>query len=156
MTNPIFADKDYQLWVLLLQTRDMVFTLRREELKHYGISPEEAGVLFIIQSLGENVTPTHIARWLFRKHHTVLGILSRMEKKQLIRRTKDLKRKNVVMVSLTERGQQIFYQSTEIDCIHQIMSSLSQTERQLMRSFLEKMRGRALELINTNPKPPFP
>ena len=160
MKNTLFEDKDYQLWVLLRQARDEVLRVRQKELSPYGISPQEAAILFFIQVIGNNCTPTDIAQWLLRRHHAVLGILSRMEKKQLISRTRDLKRKNLVRVSLTEKGQQAFYQSTKIDSLHQIMSSLSQEERQQLRSFLEIIRDRALKEVNSipepDPKPPFP
>ena len=160
MTNTLFEDKDYQLWFLLNQAKDSVFKIRQRELSEYGISPEEAMVMFIVHVLNNNCIPTEIAKWLLRRHHAVLSILNRMEQKKLISKTKDLKRKNLVRVSLTDKGQQAFYQSTKIDCLHQVMSSLSQEERQQLRSFLETLRDRALEVVNNiselDPKPPFP
>jgi DNA-binding MarR family transcriptional regulator len=160
MTNTLFGDKDYQLWFLLNQARDSVFKVRQRELSEYGISPEEARVMFIVHVLNNNCTPAEIAKWRLRRHHTVLSILNRMEQKKLISKTKDLERKNLVKVSLTDKGQQAFYQSTKIDLLHQVMSSLSQEERQQLRSFLETLRDRALEVVNNisepDPKPPFP
>jgi DNA-binding MarR family transcriptional regulator len=112
MENSLSVDKDYALWVLLLQMRDAALKLREKELSQYGISPEQAGVLFIIHTIGNTATPVEISRWLLRKHHTVLGILGRMEKAGLVRKTKDPERKNLVRVTLTEKGRQAYYQST--------------------------------------------
>ena len=156
MENSLSMDKDYNLWVLLLQAKDTVFKAREKELSQYGISPEQAGVLFILQVLGNKATPSDISRWLLRQHHTVLGILGRMEKKQLIRKTKDPERKNLVRVTLTEKGQQAYYQSTRIESIHEIMSSLSEEEREQLSSCLQTLRDKALKGFGIDQKPPFP
>jgi len=153
--NYLSVDKDYTLWGLLIQAKDMVFKAREKELRQYGISPEEAAVLFIVQSIGNQATPAEISRWLLRKPHTVSGILSRMEKKGLVRKTKDLDRENLVSVTLTEKGQQAYHQSTKIESIRQIMSSLSEDERQQLSSGLKKLRDRALKQLGMN-QPPFP
>ena len=156
MENSLSVDKDYALWVLLLQTKDTVFKAREKELSQYGISPEQAGVLFIIHTIGNTATPAEISRWLLRKHHTVLGILGRMEKAGLVRKTRDSVRKNLVRVTLTEKGQQAYYQSTKIESIREIMSSLSEEERQQLSSCLQTLRARALEELEMDQKPPFP
>ena len=156
MSNSLSVDKDYTLWVLLLQARDVALKLRQKELRRYGISPEEAGVLFILHTIGNTATPAEISRWLLRKHHTVLGILGRMEKAGLIRKMKDSVRKNLVRVSLTEKGQQAYYQSIRIESIREIMSSLSEEERQQLNSCLQTLRDKALKGLGMDQKPPFP
>lgn len=156
MTNSLSADKDFDLWLLLRQTKDMVLKAVQKELSQYGISPEVAAVLSVVQFLGDKATPAEISRWLLRKQHTVTELLSRMEKKGLVRKTKDLERKNMIRVSLTEKGQQAYYQSSEIKCIRQLMSSLSEEERKQLRPCLEKLRDRALKQIGIEQKPPFP
>jgi len=150
------VDKDYALWALLVQAKDMVFKAREKELRQYGISPEEAAVLFIVQTLGNKVTPIEISRWLLREPHTVSGILSRMAKKGLVRKTKDLHKKNLVRVSLTGKGEQAYNQATKIESIHQIMSSLSEEESQQLGSCLRILRDRALKELGIDHKPPFP
>ena len=156
MRNSLFGDKDYTLWVLLIQAKDTVFKAREKELRQYGISPEEAGVLFIVKALGNKAIPAEISRWLLRRPHTVSGILSRMEKKGLIRKTKDLDRKNLVRVTLTKKGRQAYYQSTKRESIHQIMSPPSEEEYQKMISCLNIIRERALKVLGIDQEPPFP
>jgi DNA-binding MarR family transcriptional regulator len=152
MGNSSPLEEDYILWRLLLETRDTVFKARQKELRRYGISPEEAAVLFVVKSLGAKATPTEISRYLLRKIHTVSGILSRMEKKRLLRKTKDLPRKNSVRASLTEKGEQAYYQSTKIESISGIMSSLSEQERQQFSSCLKTLRDRALKQLGIEQK----
>ncbi len=154
--NDSFLDQDYSLWVLLHQARDVMFKAREKELRQYGISARKAAVLFIIQAIGDEATPAEIARWLLREPHSVSNILSRMEKEGLVSKTNDLPRKNLMRVTLTEKGRQAFHQSLKRESIREIMSSFSEDERQQLESYLEKLRDQALKHLISDVKPPFP
>jgi DNA-binding MarR family transcriptional regulator len=150
------VDEDYKLWVLLSQAADATLRARQKELDRYGISAAEATVLFVIQAIGERATPAVITRWLLREPHTVTELLNRMEKKGLVTKTKDLERKNLVRVSITEKGRQAYQQSTKRKSIHKVLSSLSQEERQQLMASLAKLRNKALKELRVEHKPPFP
>ncbi len=49
MTNSLLSDQDYYLWMLLIYVRRGILKLREKELYQYGITPEQAGILFCIQ-----------------------------------------------------------------------------------------------------------
>jgi len=151
------ADEDYNLWVLLSQAADAMLRARQKELDRYGISAVQAAALFIIQAIGDRATPAEITRWLLREPHTITELLNRMENEGLVTKTKDLERKNLVRVSITDKGHQAYQQSTKRKSIHKVMSSLSEEERQQLRSYLERLRNKALgELTTERSKPPFP
>ena len=156
MNAPLSTGQDYNLWVLLHQAKDAVFKAREKELSQYGISAMEAAALFIIQAIGDKATPAEISRWIFREHHTVTALLSRMEKKGLITKVKDLDRKNLWRVSLTEKGQDAYRQSLNRESIHAAMSPLSENERQQLGSYLRKVRDQALKPSVSEPTLPFP
>jgi DNA-binding MarR family transcriptional regulator len=142
------TDQDYRLWVLLNQVRDAVLRARQKELNQYNISASQAAVLLVIEAIGPKATPAEISRRVFRKPHSVSGILSRMEKKGLVRRLKDLDRKNLIRVVLTEKGREAYYQSTKQESIRQIVSSLSEEERQQLTSCLHTLRDKALGFLD--------
>ena len=156
MKNFSSVDQDYKLWVLLSQAEHAVSKAVEKELSHYNITTVQAAVLFIIQAIGNEATPAEISRWLFRESHSVSGLLSRMEKEGLVRKVKDLDRKNMVRVTLTEKGQQVYRQSNKRGSIRKIMSCLSEEEHQQLTSCLERLRNKALKELSVNPKPPFP
>ena len=79
-----------------------------------------------------------------------------MEKKGLITKTKDVDRKKIWRISLTEKGQQAYRQSLERESIHATMSSLTENERQQLESHLRKVRDQALKLSVNEPTLPFP
>jgi DNA-binding MarR family transcriptional regulator len=150
------SDSDYNIWVLLHQTTKAVNMARGKELSQFGIRPMQAAVLVIIKAIGNKATPSEISRWLFRRPHTVSSILARMESEGLIRRVNDLKRKNMVRVVLTKKGQQTIDQAKRRETIHDVMSILSSEERQQLVSCLDKLLNRSLIKLGLENKPPFP
>jgi len=154
MKNISPVDENYNLWVLLHQTTDAALRARQKELDQFGISVAEVGVLVVIQAIGEKATPAEISRQIFREPHSVSALLNRMEKKGLLRQTQDLDRRNLVRVSITEKGQQAYDKSTRRKSIYKIISSLSKEERQQLRSCLEKLRNKAFKELTVEYKPP--
>ena len=155
MENSSDADTDYKVWSLLGQVAHVALRARQKELHQYGIPLMHATVLYVIHAIGDKATPAEISRWLFREPHSVSALLTRMEKDGLVRKVKDLDRKNLVRVTMTEKGQQVYSQSTNRESIHKIMSSLSEEECEHMMACLETMRNKALEELGVSRKTYF-
>ena len=149
-------DRDLKLWVLLHQTRDAAYRATEKELRRVGISPIEAAVLFVVNSTGERATPAEISRWLFREAHSVSGLLDRMEHKGLVKRNRDLERKNLVRISLTDKGRRIANSYVETRAVHRILASLTEEQRGQLAQSLQTLRDTALDDLGFERKPPFP
>jgi DNA-binding MarR family transcriptional regulator len=149
-------DKDYELWVLLAQAREAMYKARQEELRRYNLSPRQSAVLFIIRAIGDKVTPAEISRWLLRESHSVSEIISRMEKQGLLKKVRDLDRKNLVRIELTEKGSEAYNQAIKRESIHTIVSALSDEERRQFSSTLKTIRDRALKETGKELRTPFP
>jgi DNA-binding MarR family transcriptional regulator len=145
MKSTLSGDQDYDLWVLLRRTTQVVLKARNRELAAYGISASKASVLFIVQAIGHEATPAEISRYLLREPHSISGLLSRMERQGLVTKVKDVDKKNLVRILLTEKGRRAYYQSTKRETIHNVMSVLSEEERQVLTSCLERIRDKALK-----------
>lgn len=156
MNSMLSTDRDYNLWVLLRQTRDAMVKARERELEKVGISSIQAAVLFTIQSIGTEATPAEISRRLVREPHSVSGLLNRMEKQGIIRRAKDLPKRNMVRVVVTDKGREAYEQSTKRLSMHEIMAALSEEERNQMWGYLEKLRDKAMKLAGIGYELPFP
>lgn len=152
MKSVFFTDQGGDLWALLIQTRDAMFKARQKELDQYKISAAASIALSVIQSIGSRATPAEISRRLSREPHSTSGLLNRMEKKGLIKKVKDLDRKNMVRVVITDKGYEAYYQSMRQESIHMIISSLSEEECQQLRSLLRTVRNEALKVIGVEPK----
>lgn len=149
-------DLDYKLFVLLRQAGHVIYKSSEKELRKNGISIVEHAVLFIIQSIGHKATPAEISRWMVRERNSISALLTRMEKKGLIRMTKDLDRKNMLRVSLTKKGKQVYDISTKMETIHSILSTFPKEVIIQLIASLKELRDRAMEEIGLEYKPPFP
>jgi DNA-binding MarR family transcriptional regulator len=157
MKSKSAADRDYELWVLLSQVQEVIFKARENELRAVGVTPRKAAVLFIIKAIDGLATPAEIARWMYREHHSVVGILNRMEKEGLLKMKKGIPRKHMISVELTKKGEEAYIRSRDLVSIHNIMSSLSKVEKDNFRKHLETLRDRALmELKNSKQTTVFP
>lgn len=149
------ADEDYNLWLLLAQTRDRIMKVRRREMHQYGINPARGAVLFLAHNMGEKATLAEMARQLLRTSHSTSELVTRMEKEGLLRKIKDLDRKNLVRVALTKKGREIYNHQLNYESIQRIMSRLSEEDRRCLRSCLLKLeRGAKQELKDRWTAPP--
>ena len=155
MENLASTDQDYALWLLLLKVRRGISKARGKELSPYDITPEQAEVLFIVQALNNKTTPAEISRLTFREPQTVSVLISRMEKKGLVKKVRDMDRKNMIRIAITEKGQQAYNQSSQRATIHNIMSALSEAEHQQLMSLLQRLSDQALKELGEYHKPPF-
>ncbi|MBN1367173.1 MAG: winged helix DNA-binding protein [Dehalococcoidales bacterium] len=133
-------------------------SLHEKELAKYGISSAEAGVLFIIQAIqlssGRYATPTDISRHSIRRVHSVSELLSRMEKKGLIIRTKNAEKGKRIAVSITEKGQQIYALTARDETvIAQIINVLSKDERTELLNHLQKLTVYAIKHFKSTAPP---
>ena len=80
--------------------------------------------------------PAEIARWMLREPQTITSIINRMVKKGLIRKTRDARRKNVIRLSLTEKGEKAYELSIKRESFHRIMSTLTEGKRQMLHEIL--------------------
>ena len=150
------CSKEFAAWVLLRQACDAICIARDAELRNYGISTIEAGCLLIIKEKENMVTPAEIARYLFRRPHSVSGLINRMERKGLVTKNKDLPKKNQIRMSITEKGEKAYSQSTKRKSIARIFSTLNGEEIKQFTLYLKRLRAETLKEIKMDTAPPFP
>jgi len=143
MDRTEFLDQDFNLWILLAQTRALLFNAGEVELSKWGISLMQGWTIFTIKAIGERATPAEIARWLGREPHTVSSLLSRMVAQGLVVKEKSLDKKNLVRVRMTEKGERLYHEAIGMKPMHDIISVLSRAERQQLKTLLSKLRDKA-------------
>jgi len=107
-------------------------------------------VLFTISRLGKQATPTKLAKESALAHHTIIEILSRMEKQELVKKIKDLKKKNLIRFEMTEKGYKAFEESRARKSINEVMSILTQQEKNELWSLLMKIRNKTAKQLGIN------
>jgi DNA-binding MarR family transcriptional regulator len=146
-----------ELWALLDQATTAMSRVADNELSQAGITMIQGAVLYYVKNAKEPVIPAHISRWLFREPHTVSQLLMRMEKQGLVKRTKNLDRKNQLRITLTEKGEQAYQKQIEMRVISKILSMLSPEECEKLGKYLKKLRDEAVKELDSRPRElPFP
>jgi len=138
--------RENELWLLLRQASNLIYKAIERELRQLGSATyAQTTVMWIVKAIGEQATPAEISRWLIREPHAISMLLNQMEKQGLVRKTKDLERKNMVRVTLTDKGEEALRQALKLDIISKGMSCFSHKEQDHLREYLLTLRSKALE-----------
>lgn len=152
------SEEERQLWVLLIEVGKGLHMAVERELRPFGISPIQIGVMYcldVMNKTGVSPTPSEISRWLSRKPNTISALLQRMEKQGLIRLKRDSKVKGPILVERTEKGKKIYLEAgMNTSAISNVLTCLSSNQRLHLRQYLEKL-DQQLQAILTR-KLPFP
>jgi DNA-binding MarR family transcriptional regulator len=154
MDRAEFLDQDFNLWILLAQTRALLFSAGEAELSRWNISLMQGWTIFTIKAIGDRATPAEIARWLGREPHTVSSLLSRMVAQGLVMKEKSLNKRNLVRIRLTEKGERLYHEGIGMKSMHDIMSVLSREERQQLKMLLGKLRDKTQQSLGRKYKLP--
>ncbi len=144
------------LWQILARTNHALAKVRQKELHQYGITMNDAIVLFTVIRLKDAASPTNISRQLFWEPHTVSAQLKTMEQKGLVRRVKDRKRQNLIWVEITEQGLEAYRQSSLHKSTRKMMSALTKEEQLQLWALLARIRQKTMKELGWDNLEPFP
>ena len=140
-------NENEKTWVRLFRAYTVLERAREMELFRVGVTLPQAAVLYFLGTARETLTPTKLARLNYKEPHTISGLLNRMEEQGLIKKTKDLKRKNLVRVSLTKKGEELFKHLLSERVVINITSCLSKKELDTLNELTDKLFERTIELL---------
>ncbi len=156
MKEHALEDQDFASWVFMSRTRDAIFRNRVKELHKYKLPARQVSVLIVLEELGKKATPAEVSKWIFREPHSVSDFLKRMERDGLVKRIKDLDRKNMIRVEITDKGREAVHNAKKMESVHKIMAALSREEHQQLRAIMQKLWNKALEELRIENRPIFP
>ena len=156
MSQNLSDDRDYTLWWLMVLARDVVYKAREKELIQYEITPEQSGVLFTINSLGEAATISELSVRLLREPHSVANILNRMIRNGLLSRKKPKSGKKSAMYHLTQKGREAYLYSAKHESLHKVMSVLSDEDHNKFEQYLRKIIDVTFKDMVNEMQPPWP
>jgi DNA-binding MarR family transcriptional regulator len=142
----------YRLSVLIKQIDNTIQKSRENELRKFGITPEQAAALICIRSLGEKATSAEISRWLFRDESSMLVLIRRMIKQGLIIKTANRNNKHLSKIELTSKGLSAYSGAIKFLSLNEIFSCLTGKKRQQLFSLLDILRSRSFEVLKLDPE----
>ncbi|AQX73844.1 MULTISPECIES: MarR family winged helix-turn-helix transcriptional regulator [Dehalococcoides] len=138
----------FEIWGIIMQARAVAYNVRRKELTEQDLTPEQAGILNILhKGKTKIITPAKIAKEYLREPHTISVILKRMEDKGLIALTKNLARRNMIRVTLTEKGENARTDAFRLDRTSKLFENLSDDEIKTLYSLLTKVMNNSIEAL---------
>lgn len=154
--EPTAAGTGYgRFWSTFNQAYWVMIRVAEQELRALDLTMIQAAVLYWVKTSATPPTPADLARLLFRRPHTVLDLLVRMEKQGLVTRKRDPKRRNVSRIVLTDKGERAFKRQREVRGIAGILSELTPDERSAVLAALEKLRNKATEELKSSLSAPY-
>ncbi len=145
-------DKEYDIWILFSRVYHLIAMLRKLELSKYNILPVQSYILFIINALGEEATPSKISEYVYQQRSSISDILNRIERQGFITKTNKGGGKKRVLVTLTDKGKHALELSKNREFLHKVMASLGATEKKQLETALELMRDAAINELSLSQK----
>ena len=140
MEQQIEADAEFTLLKQLLQVSDILFTIMERDLLPQDLSATAADVLFFVDAMGEEATPAKIGRMILRHATSIRSILCRMEKHGMVKRTKNMKPKNQVRITLTPQGKKALNQAMKLRGATSILAGLSAAQQKRLKAMLTALK----------------
>ena len=127
---------------LLTTAQHSVFLKMTEKLSVYDITPVQYAVLYCLWE-NNGTSPKEIAERLKLENSTISGILERMKKKELIKRSISKEDRRFIQVVLTEKGASLNEDvlATVEQVNTEVLSVFSDEERESLKSYLRTLAG---------------
>lgn len=152
MAQQITEDEDYALQTCLLDVANILVKIRERELLSQNLSATAADILFLVNAMGEEVTPSKIRRMMLRELAAITRILVHMETQGLIERTKNLERKNQVRITLTAKGEEARTQAMKNQGATGVMNKLSAVQQKQLKTTLTVLKEAGTIELRLGPK----
>ncbi len=158
--NTVSPEEERRLWVLLREVGKGLNMALERELRPFGISPMQIGVMYcldVMNGSGVSPTPSEISRWLSRRPNTISALLQRMEKQGLVRLKRNSQGKGPIQVERTEKGKKIYIEAGKrTSDIAAVLGCLSSNQRNQLRVYLEKLDQQLQEVLMRKVSFPLP
>ncbi|MDY6916737.1 MAG: MarR family transcriptional regulator [Chloroflexota bacterium] len=149
------TDARFTCFFLLGQAWPSILRVVEKEVAKTGVSYEKLKALWICEGHPGPVTPAELSRLLYRKSHSVAGLLDRMERDGLVTREPKRKGHPFTEIRATEKGRELVRpgQSLVISLVGEMMSALTEDEQRQLVVLLRKLRDEALNKLRIEAKP---
>jgi len=136
----VTLSEEYEFFLKMAQVVEGMVKTRETELKPFGITPIQAGLMYVVKTANGMLTASEIARRLLRRPASIYQLLDRMEDQGLVKCIRNTEGKREVRVKMTEKGEEAYRKQGKRHVIPKIIGQLSPKERDQLNVILEKLR----------------
>ena len=152
MAQQIEADEDYELETEIMVVASILVKIRERELLPQKLSAMAADILFFVDAMGEEVTPTKINRMVLRELAAITRILVHMETQGLIKRARNLERKNQVHITLTAKGEEVRSQAMKKRGALGVINRLDAVQQKQLETILTVLKEAGMKELHLSTK----
>ena len=140
--SPIFNDK-HRFVTNLVYTANWVQAVFNEELKPYGISPQQYNILRILNAIGDWTTMSEIKDGLLEKSPNATRLADKLLGKKLIERKASEEDRRVVYVRISKAGSKLYNEinSAESKIQKALTENLNDKQAAQVSKILDQFRG---------------
>lgn len=142
------TNKNLKLFIHLFKSKNTIETVLSKDIKKYGLSLSEFGVLEYLYFKGESTVQT-VCDKLLVQSSAMTYIASKLEEKGFLKRTTDQNDRRRILLNLTKKGSNfitsIFPEHEKM--INQIFSELEENEKVVLSSLLKRVGLHAKGMI---------
>jgi DNA-binding MarR family transcriptional regulator len=150
---PGLNDPNVRLRSLLDRTNYAISRIRDIELAQYKLRRVQVAVLFSLLTENRGLTIQEIANFDLKNHNAVSNLISRMEKRGLVKREYNPEDEKTY-VYITEQGRSLYSKASALS-LEMVFSVLSQSEKKQFESMLEKLKKQARYMLGADFVHPF-
>jgi DNA-binding MarR family transcriptional regulator len=149
-TNLTSQNVILRLWFLMHRDVGLFRLCEDQAYGEKGLTMEQFTVLAAVKQIGPPAGIMEIAKWIGRSPNSISMIIDRMVKAGLVKRTRDRIDRRVVNVTPTSKAENLFALAIPAGWkfINEVMSPLSQEDRQTFARLLETVRYETLNYLN--------
>ncbi|MEM7371934.1 MAG: MarR family transcriptional regulator [Bacteroidota bacterium] len=138
-----FVNEQHRFVTNLVYTAGWVQNTFTNELKPFGISPQQYNILRILKGAGEWMVMSELKDGLLEKAPNATRLVDKLLKKKLIERMRSEKDRRVVYVRITKEGLTLFEEinQTENQVQQALNHHITAEEAKLVNDILDKFRG---------------
>ena len=155
MSESIELTQNQKAWMRLETLMSVMERARNLELAKSGLNIPQASVLYCLKIAKEPLTPMKLARMMHKQPHTVSALVHRMETQGLLTTKRDMKRKNWLRVTLSQKGEEALKRWAAATTVPDSLSCLSKKESDALFTITKKLHNRGLELLRQMQPDPY-
>jgi len=137
------------LWSAFQQAYLLSFRHLEQIAGREGLSYSQAAALGVLSAAERPLPLSHVARYLTQEAQSTTELADRLERRGLVRRTRDPRDRRLVLLELTAEGRAL-YERIKPDLTEGgelLFQGLSRQERAALADLLTPVRDRAAEML---------
>ncbi|MBD3673562.1 MAG: MarR family transcriptional regulator [Planctomycetaceae bacterium] len=147
-----FHSLEQEAVINILRTNDQFQNRFGRLFRQHGLTMSQYNILRILRGAGEPLPSLAIGNRMIQVVPAITGLIDRLEKRELVERSRCTKDRRVVYVSITDAGLEILDKLDEpVSELHKKLAGhLSDEELRQLSRLLEKARQSCLEPDNSH------